>query len=57
MSKFDLENIPNQSKNIFSEIGECKNEMSVQIKLKAKPFVQSVPGTVPLVLSPTLKKE
>lgn len=57
VSKFNLENISKQFKGIFSEIGEFKNELSIEIKPNAKPFVQAVPRTVPLALLPKLKKE
>lgn len=56
-SKFSLEGISKQFQGIFSDIGEFKNEMSIQIKPDAKPFVQSVPRTVPLALLPKLKIE
>ncbi|CAG9770307.1 unnamed protein product [Ceutorhynchus assimilis] len=57
LSKFTLESISRQFQGIFSEIGQFKNKMSIQIKPNAKPFVQSVPRTVPLALLPKLKTE
>lgn len=57
LSKFNLDIITKLFPDIFSEIGEFKTEMSLQIKSDARPFVQSVPRTVPLALLPKLKTE
>lgn len=57
LSRYSLDLISQQFQGIFSDIGEFKTEMSIQIKSDAKPFVQSVPRTVPLALLPKLKVE